>query len=112
MLPFFPVKPPKDDSDQYICRHHYPALNVLLVVGYSGKIYYCGSSNPGSTCDSPNLMSTDIPQRMQNWLASGLPFPDAMIGGDGIFQTKVKNKLTLKYKEESRAVIKWVIAKG
>ena len=90
MLPFFPVKPPKDDYDQYICRHHYPALNVLILVGYSGRIYYCGSSNPGSTCDSPNLMTTDIPQRMQTWLESNLPFPDAMIGGDGIFQTNLK----------------------
>ena len=35
-------------------------------------------------------MTTDIPQKMQTWLESNLPFPDAMIGGDGIFQTNLK----------------------
>ena len=83
------VKAPKDERDQYICRHHFPALNVMLVCGFSGIFYYCDSAIPGSLGDSPNLMTSPIPDMMQEWLDQGLPFPDAMIGGDSAFQASL-----------------------
>ena len=56
-------------------------------IGYSGIVYYCDSANPGSTSDSTNLMMSSVPKQMEEWLAQGLPFPEAMIGGDSIFQS-------------------------
>ena len=34
-------------------------------------------------------MNSDIPRIMEEWLANGLPFPEAMIGGDSIFQSNL-----------------------
>ena len=81
------VQPPKDDRDQYITRKHDTGLNAMMGIGYSGIVYYCDSANPGSTSDSTNLMMSSVPKQMEEWLAQGLPFPEAMIGGDSIFQS-------------------------
>ena len=39
--------PGGDVNEKYRCRHHYLSLNVLVVVGASGRFYYCSSSSPG-----------------------------------------------------------------
>ena len=64
----------------------------MVIVGLSGIFYYCDPMNPGSYSDSPILMTSPVPEQMEEWLSQDLPFPEAMIGGDSIFQTNLPCK--------------------
>ena len=71
----------------YRNRHGDTALNVLIVCGYSGKIYFCSTANVGSKHDSPILMESEVPGKMEYLKERGLRYPKQFIAGDNAYQS-------------------------
>ena len=54
--------------------------------GYSGRFYFCGSANPGSRHDSPVMMQSEVPRKMEEMRERRLLFSHQMIAGDNAYQ--------------------------
>jgi hypothetical protein len=57
----------------------------MLVVGASGKFWYCNSSSPGSQHDSSIFAASDLYVKLhdEGWL----PFPRSILAGDSAYKT-------------------------
>ena len=55
----------EDDTETFRNRHHYLSLNVMVVVGASGRFYYIHSSTPGSQHDSRIAEESKLFQKLR-----------------------------------------------
>ena len=55
-----PVGPPKEQREQFICRHRYYSINVQMVVNHRGFVTHFSSRWPGSVHDSRILNESDL----------------------------------------------------
>ena len=58
----------------------------MIVCGQSGRIYFVSSANVGSKHDSPILMQSELPAKMESLREMGLCYPHQMIGADNAYQ--------------------------
>jgi hypothetical protein len=79
------VHPKVEQKLAYVNRKNFTSLNVLIVAGANGKIYYLTSNSPGSYHDSAVFKTSQLWDIMSN--GDFLPFPGALILADSAYET-------------------------
>ena len=88
------IKAPKDEeSEMFRNRHHYLSLNVMVVVGCSGKFYFISAGNPGRKHDSRIAHESKLFKKLLD--KSFIPFKDshgnvAILIADSAYQSRLK----------------------
>ena len=60
------IKRPRDNESQFINRHGYHSLNVMLVCGPNLQFYFASVKWPGSVSDSRVFRNSSLSERLQN----------------------------------------------
>ena len=77
-----PIVKPNESESQFVNRHGYHSINVLVVCVHDLRFYYCNARWPGSVNDSRILRTSSFQRRLK---AGWRPFNGAVLLGDSGF---------------------------
>jgi len=80
------IKPPANDENSFVNRHHTHSLNVLAVAGPDLTIYYLNTNHPGRCHDAHVLRQSSLWQSFEE--QGDRPFPGAVLLGDSAYPLK------------------------
>ena len=78
--------PPSDQRIYYFNRHNETSINMLIVAGASGQIYFVKTDVPGSRHDAFIFQTSELYQVLKmGWR----PFPSAILLGDSAYTVRL-----------------------
>ena len=77
---------PSDLRIHYFNRHSETSINMLIVVGMSGRIYFCKTDTPGARHDAFIFTNSELYQVLKRgWR----PFQSAILLGDSAYAVRL-----------------------